>query len=380
MFGSVLTIAVTLMHIYVFWRADSVPLVKRHMSRRGIVLVGIALWTVFLLGRLIGHGGTGAAALRLEMLGMTWMGVILLATAALLFVDLITVFGLILRRLAPTLRGMALVMGCVLSVIALIQGHRPPLVHTYEVSLSGLPSELDGTVIVAMSDLHLGSQLGRDWLDARIDQVERQRPDMVVLLGDLFEGHGAPEDELLPVLQRLHAPLGVWAVPGNHEFHGGRNDGLSFIRRSGIKVLVNRWEQIRPGLILAGIEDLTAIHRTGRTGDPLPAALANRPEGATILLSHTPLQAERAAKQGVGLMLSGHTHGGQIWPFGHVVRLTYPLLAGRYEVGGMSAIVCRGTGTWGPRMRLWQPGEISRVTLHARKSAPPGSQGMKREK
>ena len=367
MFGSFLTIAVALMHIYVFWRAGSVPIVKRHMSRKGIVLVGVALWTVFLLGRLMGHDGTGAMAAMLEMLGMTWLGVVLLTTAALLFIDLITAFGLVLGRIAPSLRGVAIVVGCVLSIIALIQGHRPPLVHHYEVSLSGLPRELDGTVIIAMSDLHLGSQLGKDWLDARIDQVESQQPDMVVLLGDLFEGHGPPQADLLPVLQRIKAPLGVWAVPGNHEFRGGSDAALSFIRRSGIKLLVNKWEQIRPGLILAGIEDLSAIRRTGRVSDPIPIALAGRPEGATILLSHTPLQGERVAQLGVGLMISGHTHGGQIWPFGYLVRLTYPLLAGRYEVGGMSAIVCRGTGTWGPRMRLWQQGEISRVTLHERR-------------
>ncbi len=367
MFGSILAIAVTLMHLYVFWRAGSVPFVKRHMSRNGIVLTGVALWTLFLLGRLMGHDGTGAMAAIVEMLGMTWLGVVLLTTVSLFFIDLITFFGLILRRFTPTLRGLAFVVGSVLSILALIQGHRPPLVNHYEVTLSGLPHELDGTVIIAMSDLHLGSQLGRDWLDARIDQVESQRPDMVVLLGDLFEGHGAPQSDLLPVLKRIKAPLGVWAVPGNHEFRGGSDAALSFIKRADIKVLINTWEQIRPGLILAGIEDLTAIHRTGRMFDPLPIALAGRPEAATILLSHTPLQADRAAKQGVGLMLSGHTHGGQIWPFGYIVRLTYPLLAGRYEIGGMSAIVCRGTGTWGPRMRLWQPGEISRVTLHERR-------------
>jgi len=83
----------------------------------------------------------------------------------------------------------------------------------------------------------------------------------------------------------------------------------------------------------------------------------------TVLLSHTPWQAEKAANFGASLMLSGHTHGGQIWPFGYLVRRVYPLLGGRYEVAGMPVIVCRGTGTWGPRMRLWRPGEILRVTL-----------------
>ncbi len=91
--------------------------------------------------------------------------------------------------------------------------------------------------------------------------------------------------------------------------------------------------------------------------------LANRPPGATILLSHTPWQAEKAAKAGAGLMLSGHTHGGQIWPFSYLIRLVYPLLGGRYEVSGMTVIVCRGTGSWGVRMRLWRPAEIIRVKL-----------------
>ena len=97
-------------------------------------------------------------------------------------------------------------------------------------------------------------------------------------------------------------------------------------------------------------------------------ALAGVTPGATILLSHTPWQAEKAARAGVGLMLSGHTHGGQIWPFGYLVRRVYPLLAGQYDVDGMAVIVCRGTGTWGPPMRLWPPGEILRVTLRGEES------------
>jgi predicted MPP superfamily phosphohydrolase len=84
-----------------------------------------------------------------------------------------------------------------------------------------------------------------------------------------------------------------------------------------------------------------------------------------VLLSHTPWQADRAARAGAELMLSGHTHGGQIWPFGYLVQTAYPLLAGRYDVDGMPMIVSRGTGTWGPRMRLWHRSEILRVTLHA---------------
>jgi predicted MPP superfamily phosphohydrolase len=122
---------------------------------------------------------------------------------------------------------------------------------------------------------------------------------------------------------------------------------------------------VAAGLVLAGVDDLTARQQLGREDHPLERALANRPSGATILLSHSPWQADVAARLGAGLMLSGHTHNGQLWPFNYLVGLKYPLLGGRYDVGGMSVIVSRGTGTWGPRMRLWRPGEIVRITLRS---------------
>jgi predicted MPP superfamily phosphohydrolase len=214
--------------------------------------------------------------------------------------------------------------------------------------------------------LHIGTLLGKQWLEARVDQVKAQQPDVVVLLGDIFEGHGQPQEELIPVFRRLSAPLGVWAVLGNHEFHGRYNTNTSLLDYDGFQVLNNSWAEVKPALVLAGVDDLTANHRSGQGGDPISKALAGRPPGATVLLSHTPWQADKAASAGVGLMLSGHTHGGQIWPFGYLVQHIYPLFGGRYEVDGMTVIVCRGTGTWGPRMRLWRPGEILRVTLYAK--------------
>ena len=98
-------------------------------------------------------------------------------------------------------------------------------------------------------------------------------------------------------------------------------------------------------------------------GDPLGDTLARRPAGATILLSHAPWEIERAAAAGVGLMLSGHTHGGQIWPFGYLVGTRYLHLVGRHQVEALTLIISRGLGTWGPRMRLWYRGEILAVTL-----------------
>jgi predicted MPP superfamily phosphohydrolase len=364
MFGIILLSVVTVMHVYVFWRAGSVPFLKRHMPRKFLLGAGICLWAIFSLGRFLGHDNTGTLARVIELIGMNWMAVIFLITVSLLAVDLVTGFGFFLPRVVPFLRGFGLVAGGVLSVVAVVQGLRPPVLQNYDVHLSGLPREMDGTVIVAMSDLHLGSLLGEKWLHARVDQVQAQKPDIVVLLGDIFEGHGQPEEKLFSGLRRLSAPMGVWFALGNHEFHGRPDAGMSLIKYDGLKVLNNSWTEVRPGLILAGVEDLTANHRSGQNNDPISRTLAGRQSGATVLLSHTPWQAEKAASSGVGLMLSGHTHGGQIWPFGYLVQQIYPLLGGRYEVNGMTVIVCRGTGTWGMRMRLWRPGEILRVTLH----------------
>jgi len=247
------------------------------------------------------------------------------------------------------------------AVVAASEAYRSPAILQI---LSGLPDAMDGTVLVALSDMHLGSQLGERWLAARIAQVKAQQPDLVVLLGDIFEGHGPPEDQLIATLKQLSAPYGIWAVPGNHEFHGGGK--MSLFEEASFKLLSNGWAEVRPGFVLAGVDDLTARRRNGQGGDPISQALVGRPHGATILLSHTPWQAERVAKAGAGLMLCGHTHGGQIWPFDYLVRSRYPLLEGRYEVDGMTVIVCRGTGTWGPHMRLWRPSEILRVTLRGK--------------
>ena len=363
MFGSILIIIVTLMHLYVFWRACSVPILKRHVPRKYIIGIGMVLWVCVFLGLILGHGGTGALARMFELLGMNWLAIVFLITVTLLPIDVVTGFGFLFTQRAPSLRGLALLAGGILSVTALVQGLRPPVVQNHEVHIAGLLGELDGTVIIALSDLHLGSLLGWRWLEARVTQVQAHKPDIVLLLGDIFEGHGQPQEELLTVLRRISAPYGVYAVLGNHEFHGRNNTSASLMKDAGFQVLRNSWSEVVPGFVVAGVDNLSSNIRYGQGDDPLSKTLEGRPPGATILLSHKPLLADRAARAGVSLMLCGHTHGGQIWPFGYLVKQKYPLLAGRFVVDGMTVIVCRGTGTWGPRMRLWHPGEILRVTL-----------------
>jgi len=366
MFGGILILICSLIHIYVFWRISALPFVKGHIDLKYLLPAGLILWAILFSGLFFGHDRTGILASTLELLAMTWMAVLFLVFISILAADILTGFGLFFRRSANSVRGYALIIGILLSLTAFIQGYRPPVIDSYQVHISGLPKELDGTVMVALSDLHIGSQLGDQWLASRVAQVNELKPDIIVLLGDIVEGHSNDKNDVFAeTLSRLSAPLGVWAVLGNHEnFTRGDNNNDSIFNKSGIPLLRGTWKELKPGLILAGIDSIRRpMNGRDVAQDLITPALAGRPDGAVILLSHFPVGAEEASKAGVDLMLSGHTHGGQIWPFDYIVQASYPLLAGEYNINGMSVIVSRGAGTWGPRMRLWKPGEILKITL-----------------
>ena len=366
MFGTILILISTFMHLYVFQRLWATPLVAVRVPRYILVLAGVVLWAGVAAGRYYGRRETGPAAVVLETIGLNWLAVLFLLFVCLLALDLVTGFGFFMPRISPVLRGWAVVIGLALAGLALVQGLRPPVVTRYEVVLPGLPKNLDKTVLVAMSDLHLGGLRGERWLEDVADRVEKQQPDMVVLVGDIFEGHRRPSAESLRIMRRLsQVPLGGWAVLGNHEFHEDVLAPLQDFKEAGFTVLRDQWVEVRPGLILAGVDDLTTSKRRRLRVDNVSKALSGRPAETTILLSHTPWEAERVAEDGVNLMLCGHTHGGQIWPLDYLIKTRYPFLEGRFEVKGMSLIVSRGAGVWGPSMRLWQPGEIVRITLRS---------------
>ena len=149
-------------------------------------------------------------------------------------------------------------------------------------------------MLVLASDFHLGTLLGKNWLSARIEQIEAQKPDIIVLGGDIVEGDDPSEVEFLPQLRSLSAPLGVWAVTGNHDFHAdGLERGNGLLEGAGFHVLHDHWAEMKPGLILAGVDDLTTRRRHGETGNFIGQALAGRPPGAaTVLASHTPWDVE----------------------------------------------------------------------------------------
>lgn len=368
MFGTILLIVFTVMQSYVFWRVMGLSLVKKNISRKNIFLFFFLFWMVFFLGRYYAHDRNGFIASQLEIISMGCLGAFFIMTFPLLAIDIITGFGFLFSQSRDKLRSLAVVAGLLLTLFALVQGMRPPVIQNYTVYLPDLPEDLDKTTVVAISDTHIGSILGSEWLNNRITQVLDQQPDLIFILGDFFEGHGTQETNLQQILQRLSAPLGVWAVPGNHDSYGRDHHGMELLEKAGIQVLRNQLVQIKLGFNLIGVDHSRRKDRQSSIDtDFLKKILADLPKGATIFLSHKPkpqavLEADKA---GVGLMLSGHTHGGQIWPFDYLTQRPFPYLEGLYELNNMSLIVSRGTGTWGPRMRLWQPGEILRLTLRS---------------
>jgi predicted MPP superfamily phosphohydrolase len=357
------------LHLYVFWRAASVPVVRHVLPLKILIPLAIILYATLLLPRLLDRAGTHTTTEVVELIGVHWLGVLFLLFTCVLAADIVTGFGFLFRNHVPGIRGVALAAGLLLSMVAFVQGMRAPVVNDYEVHMENLPPKAHGLVVVAISDLHLGTILGEAWLRARVDQVNAFKPDLIVVLGDIIEGYGPVgiHDGIQPTMRALTAPLGVWGVTGNHDRHGDVETAVQFLADAGIRMLRNESSEVLPGLFIAGVDDRGYGPESGERSRRIAKALANRPADAAMLfLSHRPEDCEQAAAAGVGLMLAGHTHNGQIWPFNYVVRRMYRLMAGRYDIDGMPIIVCRGTGTWGPRMRLWAPGEILRITLRAR--------------
>ncbi len=354
----------TLFHVYAFQRAFSIPALGRVMPVAGRVALLALLWLSYPLGRVLARQAPGAVAWGVELAGAVWMGALFLACAAFLAADLVTGFGKLWPRGAAPARAVALGGAALLAAVALVQSARGPRVVRHEVKVPSLPGGRTELKLVQLSDLHLGSLLGERWLARRIEQVSSLSPDLVVVTGDLVDGEARAVEPLAPVLRTLTAPLGVWGVTGNHEYYAGLERCLEVYASGGIRVLRDGWAEAAPGLVLTGVDDLTARRQLGLDGRALDGAFAGMPPGAVVVhLSHSPLLVREAAAKGARLMLSGHTHGGQLWPFVYLSAIPYPFQAGRYEVGGMTLVVSRGTGTWGPPMRLFFRSEVVEVIL-----------------
>jgi predicted MPP superfamily phosphohydrolase len=249
----------------------------------------------------------------------------------------------------------------------LTRGRAVPDVRRVTVRIPGLPRAFDGFRIVQLSDVHVGPMLRRDFVGAIVAQTNALSPDLVAITGDLVDGSVADLAPEVAPLRELRAPHGVRFVTGNHELFSGADAWCAHLETLGVDVLRNRHVTITRGedaLVIAGIDDAHSERFGGRSD--LGAALEGRdPAHPVVLLAHQPRGVEDAAQRGVALQLSGHTHGGQMQPFGALVRVEQPYLRGLHQIGPTQLFVSQGTGTWGPPLRVGTRSEIAEITLRA---------------
>jgi uncharacterized protein len=254
---------------------------------------------------------------------------------------------------------------------------RPPRLRRVEIRLGRWPAPLDGFRIVQLSDLHIGPLLDRRFAAHLVARCRALDPDLIAVTGDLVDGSVERLRPEVAPLAALRARHGVWFVTGNHDYYSGVDAWVEQVGDLGFGVLRNR--RVCLGVPdacfdLAGVEDhhahlVSAAHR-----EDVEAALDGRdPQRPCLLLAHDPATFRRAARLGVDLQLSGHTHGGQIWPFSYLVRLSTPFVAGLYQIGEAQLYVSRGTGFWGPVMRLFAPAEITEIVLRSGGTSRPAS-------
>ncbi|GII22322.1 metallophosphoesterase [Planosporangium mesophilum] len=239
----------------------------------------------------------------------------------------------------------------------------PPTVVRRQITLRKLPRRMDGFRIAVVSDIHLGPLLGRGHTQRIVDTINRLDADLVTVVGDLVDGSVAELGSAARPLSGLRSRRGSFFVTGNHEYFSGYQEWIPEIESYGLSVLRNERVEI-DGLDLAGVNDVTGAQYGD--GPDFGLALADRdPAKPVVLMAHQPIQVLDAQHHGVDLQLSGHTHGGQIFPFSYLVRLQQPVIAGYARFGDTQLYVTRGAGFWGPPVRVGAPPDITLIELRS---------------
>lgn len=367
------------MHAYAFVRLRSAFAMG---GGAAVVMAGVMLFGIAapVLVRLAEHGGFERTALAIAWSGYCWMGAFFIFFSLLLAVDLLRGGIILTGRLipawhlpVPTLRITCegtLILALAAATYALFEARRLTVEHL-TIPTDKLSADIPRLRIVQISDVHIGLLHREARLKAVVAAIRQAAPDILVSTGDLVDGRLSREEvlahqnRLALLLNEAKPPLGAFAVTGNHDFYAGINQALDFTRNAGFRILRNETVTLPTGVSITGVDDPAG--RAMGLSPKLPgekALLEAVPKGNyRVLLKHRPvLEAERDNR--FDLQLSGHVHKGQIFPFNLLVRLQFPIPTGTTPLPGGSMIhVSRGTGTWGPPMRLFAPPEITVIDL-----------------
>jgi hypothetical protein len=261
-----------------------------------------------------------------------------------------------------------IVTAALATLIGLFNARRRAAVVDVEVPVANLPPELRGFSIAQISDVHVGPTIKQKYVDAIVEAVNGLDADVIAVTGDLVDGSVRQLAPHVAPLSRLRSRHGTYFVTGNHEYYSGAQAWADEFRRLGMRVLMNEHVVLshrEHHIVVAGVTDYSAHHFDPRQRSDPSVALQGAPADAVvkILLAHQPRSAAAAAAAGFDLQLSGHTHGGQFWPWNHFVRFQQPFTAGLNRLQDLWVYTSRGTGYWGPPKRFGAPSEITRIRL-----------------
>ena len=370
MFHLYLTIA----YFYVLWRfIVPLPISRTWRIVLGIVVLAISKYHLILIGLYGTMFSPEFARGAVVLAGCLFCGFVLLFVLTMLG-DLVGgAIALAARKPIAVIVGWqvraaiaALSLG--LAGVGTYQALQVPIVRQVEFSIPGLPKTFDGLRVVQLTDLHISKAFQADWVEAVVERTNALNPDLILVTGDVIDGTVDARRHDVAPLASLNAPMGVIAIPGNHEYYFGARQWIAELERLGMQVLVNGHIELRRGqdsLIVAGVADETAPS-FGEEGPNLDKALQGVGEGApVVLLKHRPIGAALSSTKGVGLQLSGHTHGGMIKGLDLIgAYANGGFVSGAYSVGDMHLYVSNGTALWnGFPIRLGVPSEITEITL-----------------
>ncbi len=377
-FFSVLVCIIAGVHYYLYARLCRAPGLESWQRVGGWVFLCGAL--LIPAGMLLSRVLTRSLAGVVSMISYVWMGLVVILFFLTLGSEVVRLLARLLsatqlvplddaRRtfLSRVLAGGIGALGVALGAYGYASARGQVPLKPVKIGLAKLPAALAGFKIVQLTDLHIGPTLGKEWLTDVVARANSADPDLIAITGDLVDGSVAELAEHVAPLAELRAKHGVFFVTGNHEYYSGVDAWIEHLGTLGVRVLRNERVSIgddSASFDLAGIDDYRARDFGNGHGADLDAALAGRDEGrALVLLAHQPKQATESATRGVDLQLSGHTHGGQIFPWGFFVRLDQRYVAGLDRVGDLQLYTSAGCGYWGPPMRVGSPPEITVIEL-----------------
>lgn len=302
------------------------------------------------------HYGTLESVLY--FLCYTWAGWVFLAFCICAFFALLQWILFFFHIHAPkTLGIISLTLIAAVWGISLWGGLRTPDVKVIDVQIPGAPSFTAGLI----SDSHLGEGVSVRRFKKALARLEAYQPDALFVTGDFFE-YGPYKQDYAAAVRALNTPLGKYGVLGNHEYYVGYDSSVRFFKDCGITLLQNGHAALPNGAQVIGVNDIKTTRLTAAQFEKILSAAPAAP--AKILLSHQPLYMRQASEQGVHLMLSGHTHNGQIYPFNYLVKTQYPYIYGLYRTGAMKAYVTSGMFYWGIPLRFLSDSEIPLIRVN----------------